>query len=77
MICIAPFVMQNGIRSDIFTFFEIVHQDVRAVLHTEFGGIEDHMIIIHISPGPAGVLIVVGGAFLIICLDFFLRFVVA
>ena len=74
--CIAPF-LTAACNLNIFTFLKIVHQDVRTVLYAEFGCVKDHMIIVDITPCPAGVFIIICCTLLIVCLDFFLCLVIA
>ena len=46
-------------RSDNFYPFKIFNQNIRAVFPSQPGGIQNHMIIVHISPNLSGILIII------------------
>lgn len=52
---------------------QILHKDICAVINAQFGGVEDHVIVVHIAPGFSGVLIIICGTLFVGIFDLFLR----
>ena len=48
--------------SNNFHSLKIPDQNVRTIFDSQFGGIEDHMIIVHITPHFTGIFIIIVGA---------------
>ena len=58
-------------KLNVFQFFEIMHQNIGTVFNTEFGSVKNHVIIIHISPGLAGVFVIISSTLFICMLHLF------
>ena len=71
-----PRVFEMYIILDVLAFLKVVHEDIRAVLHTKFGGVEDHMVIIYVAPCLSSMVIIIRSAFLVVCLHLFFRLVI-
>ena len=62
--------------SNNFHSLKIPDQDICAIFDSQFGGIEDHMIIVHITPHFTGIFIIIVGALRIIFLKHFFCLIV-
>ena len=63
--------MGKFILSNDFHSLKIPDQNIRAVLDSQLGGIQDHVVVIHITPHFTGIFIIIVGALRIIFLKHF------
>ena len=68
--------MGKFILSDDLHSFEIANQYIRAVFDSELGGVEDHVVVVHIAPHLSGILVIIVSTLRIIFLEHRFRFVV-
>ena len=69
--CPKGLFMGKFILSNDFHSLKIPDQNIRAVLDSQLGGIQDHVVVIHITPHFTGIFIIIVGALRIIFLKHF------